>query len=206
MTKQAKPVSAATRAMLDAMEEDATAAPAQDKLDAVNKYVRELRDANMEKAAVEERLKAINITINDLEWTKIPEVMDEARLDNLTLAAEGNLPPFTVKVDDNYKANIPEAHAEEAFAYLSKNNSGDLIKTQYTISFGLGEAKAAERFQRSLDKANIQYETKRGVPWNTLTAWFKTEHKRKPLPVRAMEILGAKIQRQAKVVKQKEKK
>jgi hypothetical protein len=52
----------------------------------------------------------------------------------------------------------------------------------------------------------VQYSVKRGVPWNTLTAWFKAEHKRKPLPAKAMELLGATVGRVAKVVKQKEKK
>ena len=68
------------------------------------------------------------------------------------------------------------------------------------------EAKQAERFQRSLEKAGIDFSLKRGVPWNTLTAWFKAEHKKKPLTVKAMGLLGATVGRVVKVVKSKPEK
>jgi hypothetical protein len=210
MSRQPRPVSAATRAAMDEVsklrEDAATEAPAKDRLEEVHELVALLRDAEMTKDVQAEALKQTNITINDLLWTKLPTVMDEARLDNVTIQADGNKPPYTVKVLDDYKANIPGETAEQAYALLEKRNAADLIKISYTVSFGLGESKEAERFERSLSKANIVFEKKRGVPWNTLTAWFREEYKKKPLPAKAMELLGATVGRVAKVVKQKEKK
>lgn len=206
MSRQPKPVSAATRAMMDAMEQDAAAAPEEDKLAKVHKLVAELREAEMQKAVQEESLKNTNIAINDLLWSKIPTVMDEAMISNVTIKADGNKPPYEVRVEDYYKANIPGETAEQAYAYLKSRKSEDMIKVSYEIGFGLGEAAKAERFQRSLEKAGIAFSMKRGVPWNTLTAWFREEYKKKPLPAKAMALLGATVGRVAKVVKQKEKK
>jgi len=206
MSRQPRPVSAATRAMLEQMEGDAAAAPEQDKLDRVHKLVGELRDAEMLKAVQEENLKSTNITINDLLWSKIPQVMDEAMMSSVTIKADGNKPPYEVSVGDYYKARIPDDNPEAAYNYLKKRGSGDLIKVTYEISFGMGQEKAAERFERSLEKAGIDYNRKRGVPWNTLEAWFREEYKKKPLPAKAMAILGATVGRVAKVVKQKKDK
>lgn len=207
MKREAKTVSAATRSMLDKLREEAGAAPAsEDKLERVHTLVAELRDAELTKAAQEEALKQTNIVINDLLWSKLPQVMDEAQMLDCTIKADGNKPPYTVKVEDDYKANIPDDSAGKAFAYLKKRGDGDLIKHTYTISFGLGEDKAAERFERSLEKAGIAFSKKSGVPWNTLTAWFREEHKKKPLPKKVMDMLGASIRRVAKVVKQKKEK
>lgn len=205
MTKQPRPVSAATQAMLDQMEADAAAPAPADKLEAIKKHVLELREKELDKSRLEEDLKSTNIAINELLWTKIPTVMDEAMVPSITIAAEGNKPAFTVATEDYYKANIPGEHATEAYALLKKMKSDDLIKRSYTISFGMGEAKAAERFERSLKAAKIEYSTTQGVPWNSLTAWFREEYKRKPavFNTKIKEILGATVGRCAKVVKPK---
>lgn len=202
--KQAKPVSAATRALLDQMCEDAK--PTGDKLDRVRTALAALRDDEMESERLDAQLKEVKERINTAKNKTLVDVFDEAGVISMRLEASGNLPPYEVEIDDYYHANIPKEKAEEAYSYLRSKKSEDLIKTSFTIEFGLKEAKATERFQRSLDKAGIPYSIKQGVPWNTLTSWFKVEHKKKPLPVKAMDVLGATVGRVAKVIKQKEKK
>ncbi len=44
------------------------------------------------------------------------------------------------------------------------------------------------------------------MPWNTLTAWFKAEHKKKPLTAKAMVLLGASVGRVANVITPKQEK
>jgi hypothetical protein len=202
--KQAKPVSAATRALLDQMSEDAK--PTGDKLDRVRKALADLRDDEIESAQLAARLNEVKERINTTKNKTLVDVFDEAGITSLALEAEGNLPRYEVEIGDYFHANIPAEKSEEAYAFLRSKKSEDLIKSSYTIEFGLREAKAAERFQRSLDKAGIGYSLKQGVPWNTLTSWFKVEHKKKPLSAKAMGLLGATVGRVAKVVKQKEKK
>lgn len=197
-------MSEATRALLNEMQEDAK--PKGDKLDQLKQGVAKLRDLEFESSTLSERLKTIGQDIQHMKNTTLVDLFDAAGVNKVGIEASGNLPSYECEVGDYYHANIPEEKQEPAYEHLRKIGQADLIKTTYTIAFGLREAKAAERFQRSLDKAGIQYSVKRGVPWNTLTAWFKVEHKRKPLPAKAMDLLGATVGRVVKVVKQKEKK
>ncbi len=196
-----KPVSAATRALLDEMQNDAKAKPT----DALRAELVKLRDHENEIVELETRLSEAKAAVRVIKEKTLVDMLDEAGLNGLSLEAEGNLPAFEVKLDDYYHANIPIANRDEAFDYLRKTGNADLVKTTFTVAFGLKESAAAERFQRSLEKANIQYSATHGVPWNTLTAWFKSEHKKKPLTVKAMGLLGATVGRVVNVVKQKDK-
>ena len=202
MKTQAKAKSAVASALVDEMRADAK--PSEDKLDQARIVLAQLRDLELEQVELEERLKTIAETVKLTKEKTIVDMFDEAGINRLGLPADGNLPPYEIEIADFYKANIPAETKDEAFDYLRKVGSEDLIKSTFTIEFGLREAKQTERFQRSLDKAGIDYSLKQGVPWNTLTAWFKTEHKKKPLTVKAMALLGAVTGRVAKVVKQKE--
>ncbi len=204
--KTTKPVSADTRAMLDEMEEQDAVVTSEDKLELIRSKVRELREKELDKSRIAESLKSVNIEINDILFTRLPQIMDENGVPKIGIAADGNKPPYEVVVGDYYKANIPDEHEQDAYALLRKMKSEDLIKTTFTIEFGLREAKAADRFRRSLNKAGIPFSEKCSVPWNTLTAWFRVQHNKKPLTARAMALLGAKVGRVAKVVTQKEKK
>jgi hypothetical protein len=186
------------------INEDAT--PSEDKLDTIRATIAQLRDNEFEVATLEERTDEIKKLIREAKEKTLPDMFDEAGVSKLGIDAVGNLPPYEIEVTDRYHANIPAERAPEAFDYLAKTGHEDLIKTIYTIEFGLKEGKAAQRFARSLEKAGIPYNAKQSVPWNTLTAWFKTETKRKPLSSSAMELLGASIGRVAKVVKQRTKK
>lgn len=199
-----KPVSAATRALLDEMRKDA--APASDKLERARDMLRELRDRQMRASQLEEQLTSERQAIREMTDKTMPDFYDEVGVPKLALAAEGNLPAFEIEVIDRYHANIPDETKTEAFNYLRKTGNEDLIKTSFTVEFGLRETKQADRFRRSLQKADIQYSEKHGVPWNTLTAWFRTEHKRKPITPKVMGLLGATVGRVVKVVKQKEAK
>ncbi len=196
-----------TRAMLDELEEQdaATSAAPEDKLQLIRDKVRGLRELELTKAQLEEELKAVNIAINDALWSKLPSIMDENGVPSIEIAAEGNKPAYTVRVDDHYKANIPEANAPDAYALLHKMKSGDLIKTTFTVEFGLRDNAATKKFESLLLKSKVPFGKKQNVPWNTLTAWFREEHRKKPLSARTMELLGASVGRVAKVVKQREK-
>ncbi len=175
----------------------------EDKLLHARMLLALLREREIESSQLEEQLGDVKRDIKDLKEHRIPDFFDEVNIPSLTLGAEGNKPALDIKIDDRYYANIPDETEEEAFEYLMKSGNADLIKTIFTISFGRNEAEATERFARSLDNAGIPYTAKRGVPWNTLSAWLREEHRRKPIPSRVLEILGASIGRVAKIVKAK---
>lgn len=204
MPQTAKPVSDATRALLEEMRY--AAAPSPDKLDALRAEIAKLRDKEIEIAELEARLTELKLQVKEITEQTLVELFDQAGCNRIGIEAHGNLPAYDVGLIDFYHANIPEQHREAAFEYLTEIDQADLIKTEFKVAFGLKEAKETERFARLLEKAGIEYSAKKGVPWNTLTAWFKREYQRKPLTARAMEILGASIARMAKVIKQREKK
>jgi hypothetical protein len=201
--KLSKAPSAATQAMLDELRVDARK-PSDDSLAKARDMVRILRDREIDAAELDARLTETKQAILEMKNHTLPDLLDGLGVPSITVAAEGNMPPFTVTIMDRYHANIPDDVEMEAFEYLKDTGNEDLIKTTYTISFGLREGKAAEEFGRSLDKSGVEYSVKCSVPWNTLTAWLKAEHKKKPLTVKAMQLLGATIGRVAKVVKPKE--
>jgi hypothetical protein len=199
--KSPKPVSAATRALLDEMKQDAE--PTQSKLNAASAALILLRDKEYEVAQLKERVKTLTEEINEIKGKTLVDIFDDAGVTSLGLPPIGNMPPFEVEIIDYYHANIKEENQPKAFAYLDKRGLGDLIKSSFTVAFGLKESKQADRFKRSLEKAGIEYSLKQGVPWNTLTSWFKADHKKKPLTPKVMELLGATTGRVAKVIEPK---
>lgn len=205
--KRTKPISAATQAMLDEMQADAARPASADKVEVARKKATELRDLEKTKADLEEQVKETNKAIEKIKWQELPDLLLDAKLDSITVAAEGNHPAFVVEVGDHYHANIPAENAGRAYAYLEKQGMEDMIKTTFTVSFGLGEAKDCAKFQKALEKTGEPYEKKQSVPWNTLTAWIKGEFKAgRPLSEKVMGLLGATVKRVANIKTPKKEK
>jgi hypothetical protein len=197
--------------MLDAMAQDAAAPASGDKLDAARKKAAELRDCYARKRDLEEQLKETNKRIQEIEYRELVDLMTEAKLESVTVAPEGNQPRFEVNLADQVHANIPKENEDQAFAYLDKQGMGDMVKTSFTVEFGMGEGKETKKFQAALDKLCAKlgeaYTMKRAVPWNTLTAWVKGEFKAgRPLDDKTMGLLGATNKPVAKVKQPKTEK
>ena len=202
--RRAKPVSDATQRLLDEMRQDA--APSEDKLERARAAVARLRDRTVEAGELSQRLAEVNQDITHIREKTIVDLFDEVGIDALGIPAFGNLPAYEVEIGEWVRATIPKKHEAVAFAHLQKTGHADLIKTTFTVSFGLGDSKKTAAFEKLLAKNRVQYERKQGVPWNTLTAWYKAERAKKPLPARAKEILGVTEGRIANLINSKEKK
>lgn len=207
MAARTKPVSAATQKLLDDMNNDDTQRPTEDKLDKAKKLVRECRDLETANAEYAEKMKSNSERINVLKTKELVDMFDEVGINHLGLDAEGNMPPYEIEIKPYYHANIKiedNPDAPKAFAYLRKQGEGDMIKTTYTVAFGMGEAKKQKAFESLLKKAKVEYDAKFGVPWNTLTAWLKrqVEVEKKTPP---LQLLGATVGRRADVKKSKKK-
>lgn len=182
--------------MLAAMEEDAAKPASADKIEIARMKAAELRDLEMQKNELEEKLKDVNKSIEKIKWQDLVDLMQEAKLESFSLEADGNKPRFAVEMTDHYHANIPEENEQAAFKWLYKQGMGDMVKTSFTVSFGLGEAKECAAFQKKLDKLDEPYDVKQKVPWNTLTAWIKGEFKQdRPLSEKVMGMLGATVKK-----------
>lgn len=200
-----KPVSTATRELLDEMEADAAAPKSEDKLERVRDRVRRLRDLEFENDDLAAKVKKNNEQINELKNKTLVDMLDEVGLGGMKVNAEGNMPPYEIQLGDYYKANIPEDNQAGAYRWLTEQGHDDLIKTTFSIEFGLGEADDVKVFEKLLVKNEVAYSKKQGVPWNTLTAFVKEQYevKKKPLTKKVQALLGATVGRVVKVVKEK---
>ena len=155
------------------------AAPKEGQLQAIRDAGAQLRDAEREKADIEERLRETNQKIQELQFKKLPDLMHEAGIDRLGLPAHGNLPACDAKLQPFYRANIaadwPPEKRQEAFNWLEDHGHGDLLKVSVTVQFGRGDLDKARELEGKLAAMGMQPSIGMSVPWTTLTAWLKEQ-------------------------------
>lgn len=197
-----KPMRKIDAALADAMAAEAQAPPSEDRLTRVREKISELRDLEFENQSLQERMRENSEKIREIKEKTLVDMFDSAGISSLGIEAEGNLPPYDVEIGPYYHANIPDETADQAFAWLTKNKHGDLIRGTYTVTFGRGEEKNRRKFEEYLEKNQFDFSYKFGVPWNTLTAFVREQievYKREP----PLKLLGATVGRVAKLKKQK---
>lgn len=151
-----------------------------DKLDVIHNKMRAVRDLRLEIKDLEEQLKTKKNQLNELTMRDLPDLMLDVRQNYLELPAEGNHPPVAFRVKPYYKANIDNNSPEsmQAYQWLEEHGEGDIIKRTVTASLGKDSGQDYKEITEYLDSLDIPYESKFGVPWNTLTAWLKDRHQR----------------------------
>jgi hypothetical protein len=193
-------------AMLALMTEDAKTPASPDKLDKLRAAVRTLRDKEQQRVDLMARHAELGVEIYEIKTKTIVDLFDDAKVDNIGIPPEGNNPGVVVEVGWHYKANIgspSEPKVEdyaESIKYI-KSLDPDLLKTTFSIEFGLNEGKAMKAFETSLKKAKLSYSTSFGVPWNTLTAWLRDQIENRKRKNLKLKLLGATVERTAKFVK-----
>ena len=111
---------------------------------------------------------------------ELPDMMSDVRQNYLELPAEGNHPAVGFKIKPYYKANIDNNSplSMQAYDWLEQHGEGDIIKRSVTASLGKDSGEEYAQITEFLDSQGVDYESKFGVPWNTLTAWLKDRHQR----------------------------
>jgi hypothetical protein len=176
--------------------------PSKDRLDKARDKIKQLRELELKNAELAETISENSRTIKVIKEKELVDLFDAAEISSLGIEASGNLPAYEVEIKAYYHANIPEENEPKAFAWLTKQGHGDMIKGVYSVAFGMGEEKKRLAFEKILQKGKYQYSYKFGVPWNTLTAFVKEqiEEKKKEPP---LKLLGATVGRVASLVKAK---
>lgn len=176
--------------------------PSKDRLDRARDKIKQLRELELKNAALAEQQADNARTIKAIKEKELVDLFDAAEISRLGIDADGNMPAYDVEIKAYYHANIPKENEPKAFAWLTKQGHGDMIKGTYTIAFGMGEEKKRLAFEKILQKGKYQFSYKFGVPWNTLTAFVKEqiEEKKKEPP---LKLLGATVGRVASLVKAK---
>ena len=182
--------------------------PNPDRLAVVREALRAFRDTQLEIAQTEERLKQMKAAALETQHQTLPDLFSQAGITNLGLEAEGNLPAYQFTAKPYYHASIasswPPERREEAFDYLNEVGAGDMIKHGVTVLFSRGEGEKVDTLQEFLRKHGMPFTVDRVVPWNTLTAWVRSEvEKYKRIP--DLEKIGAQVGRIVEIKQAKEK-
>jgi hypothetical protein len=173
------------------------AAPTEDKLERVRDALRKRRDLEIEKSELEERLTAVNVSINEMEFDTLPTIFNEVGIDKLGLKPEGNLPGYFANLKPYYHANIsgdwePEKR-DAAFDELKRLGAEDLVKTKITVLLGRGDRKIAKKVEVALRKLKVGFDRDLSVPWNTLTAWVKDTFEDLKMEKPSLDKIGATV-------------
>jgi hypothetical protein len=162
----------------------------------------ELRDAQDERSAAEERLKEVKDRVTRLSEVELVDVFDSLGIDHVGVPPSGNRPGFDVTVGRFYEASIPqkwdEEQRERAFDLLERFGHGGLIKSQVTVEVPMGSIKLLHKLIDFISKLGLTPIVKKGVHHGTLTAWLREEDKsgRKMPPLTE---IGAYIGRRGKI-------
>lgn len=73
------------------------------------------------------------------------------------------------------KASITAANKEAAFTWLRDNNQGDLIRNEFKVSYGAGEAELSDELSQYLLGADQDFSQKEFVHHSTLPAFVRRE-------------------------------
>ena len=127
--------------------------------------VLKLRDLEDKIALTEATLKKLQEQADVLSGDVIPTMMQEMNISTLKLA-DGS----AVEVKPIYGASISAERKEEAFNWLRKNDLGDLIKNEVTVSFGRNEDNKAIAYANLAAEHGYQPSQKLKVEPMTLKA------------------------------------
>ena len=116
----------------------------------------------------EQRLKLKKQNADQISQIAIPEIMESLKMKTMKLA-DGS----AIEVKEIYSATIPVDKREGAYNWLRKNDLGDLIKNEITVSFGRGEDNKASEYANLAESNGYQPQQKLKVEPMTLKALYR---------------------------------
>lgn len=129
-----------------------------------------LLDLQKQMNKCQEHLKSLQEQERLLSEQEIPNLMQQAGITMLKLA-DGS----SVEVKPFYAAKIPMSKVDEAFAWLSDNGHGDLIKNQVSLTFGKSEDNVANSLVEDLKNKGHNVSQKKKVEPMTLKGFVREQ-------------------------------
>lgn len=195
----------------------------EDALARLQAEARKARDLEFTINSLNEQLKEAKENLHRIYSDTLVRMMDEAGLDHIGLAPEGNYPGKDYHLKNSISANIAAGWTndkrEAGFDYLRKMKAEDIIKTEVVVYFPGGGLEQAKKLLKQVQKLKIvkkigkkkiatpvRAELSKAVPHGTLGAWLRElveKHKIVP-PPDDLEKIGGYIGRIVKVEERKE--
>jgi hypothetical protein len=181
----------------------------EDKLRKIREAAEVARQFELDIQDLEARLAQQKANLHRLYSETLPDLMDEAQVDNIGLPAKGNLPAVDLTLEPFYRANIAASWSDEkrqaAFDALTNLGHEDLIKTSLQVDFSRTERQQAMKVYRMLkEQFDLHPALRENVHFQTLTAWLREQWEaHKPLP--PLDVIGATVGRVAKFKERRER-
>lgn len=148
---------------------ETAAVSATDKgLALVSRLAQMVRDAELAVAAKEDELLNAKELLKRLSEVDLPEAMREVGLE--TFVTEDGL---EVKRKDDVECHISEQNRPAAYAWLTNNGFGGLLKLDVSMHFDRGELAQAEKVAEQLRKKGLEVNVKQTIHAQTLKAFVK---------------------------------
>ncbi len=178
--------------------EEGAAAPS-DKLEVLHKMLDEATDLQSAIDTLSADLEAAMGAMNLLKTKRLPELMDELQMDDLTRNG------YKIKINDFVSGSLPkeEGPRSTAIKWLEDHEGGDLLKTSIKMDFPKSQHEDAKAIADCLEKEGYAVALESGVHAATLQA-FARERIRSGEDIDT-EVLGLYTGRVAKIDKVKEK-
>lgn len=131
-------------------------------------------DADTRVANLEEQLVEAKEVLRNISESRLPTLLEESGLVLSTITTPAG---HVIKVDEVIRGSIPKANQEPAFKWLEDNDNGNLIKRNFSIDFGKGDEKWADKFQRDCAqrKKPLNIKRKKTVHPQSLLAFVRQQ-------------------------------
>lgn len=129
-----------------------------------------LKDVNTEIEDVEEQLKQLKAKRIQIAEVMLPEQMEEAGLQELTLT-DGS----RIVLQKFYNASVPKDSWNEALEWLEQNNHQAIVKAGFSVAFPRGEANAANEAKQALAELGINVVVEDKIHPSTLRAFVREQ-------------------------------
>ncbi len=139
-----------------------------DLLVQISKCVDQLRTAEFAVEQAEIELKRRQEVARDLSERQIPELMQRAR--QKTLMTDSGI---KVTLVEKLRASIPKGKEGPAFAWLTENGHGGVIKREVSAVFSKDQGELAKLVADDIVRFGVQPESKMSVHPQTLVALLR---------------------------------
>lgn len=195
---------------IDAIEEagrmfDTSQIPQTEVMRELARMAAELVKVDDTLSKAERLVEELKAKRHQLVSKSLPDMFDRCMTDKIGLPEESCDVVVEARYHAAIKADWPDEQRDAGFDELERVDAGDLVRCVLSVTFGKGELERARAVAAYLQAWN-EFENRpitirREVPWNTLTAFVKTEMEAGNKHRLDLEKLGARAGREARIIR-----
>ncbi len=151
------------------VKRDETVEVSADLLARIRELAKRQQILILEQQAAAKQLEEVTARLKHIQTELLPDLLAQSGVTTVTL--DKGL--WTISVKSNIQASIPKDRAEEAYAWLTKNKFGGMIKSVLGVSYEAGKTSEASKLAAQLLKKGLDVSFDQKVHPMTLKAWVR---------------------------------